>query len=283
MNNLRKKLTALILATLVVSFSVSAQAASLTDVSDAMSSHSASATGVTHIIKFRPSTAIAAPGDVKITWAAGYDLTNVAASVDVTVSGGGVTWVTPVNGDLSAAARVLTLNWSSGTLSSATLVTVTVNFVKNPTSTGNYNLTAAVGPDGFSTATDTRTIPTVIASGDVAVSASVPYPATNPTITNQAPAGTVVVSNGASRVISFDLTDVNNDNIDYTVTLNGVGSISSLPNPVSPVSSTQNGVTVTFTYFANGGTGTPTITITADDTPVNGSDVITHTIQLFVS
>ena len=277
-----KKFTTLILAILVASFSVSAQAASLTDVSDTMSSHSANATSVTHTIKFRPNTAIAAPGDVKITWAAGYDLTNVAASVDVAVSGGGVTWASPVNGDLSVASRVLTLNWSSGTLSSASLVTVTINFVKNPTTTGNYNLTIGVGPDGFSTATDTRTIPTVIASGGVAVSASVPYPETNPTVTNITPVETIIVSSGATQVVSFDLTDVNNNNIDYTATPSS-GTISVAPSPVSPVANTSTAKTVTFTYFANGATGSQSITVTADDNEATGGGLVTYNIQLFVN
>lgn len=281
MNNLRKKLIALILTTLVVSFSVSAQAASLTDVSDTMSGHNAGQTGITHVIKFRPATAIASPGDVKITWAAGYDLSAVAASVDVTVSGGGVTWVTPINGDLSVASRVLTLNWSSGTLSSAGLVTVTVNFVKNPTSAGNYNLTIAVGPDGFATATDTRTISTVIASGGVAVSASVPYPETNPTITNITPVETIIVSSGATQVISFTLTDVNNNNISYTVTPSS-GAVSVAPSPATPVSGTQSGVTVSFTYFANGLTGSQSITVTADDNEATFPAVVTYNIQLFI-
>ena len=281
MNTLPKKLITLILITLVVSLAVSAQAANLTDVSDTMTSHSASQTGVTHTIKFRPSTALASPGDVKITWAAGYDLSAVAASADVSVSGGGVTWVTPVNGDLSVASRVLTLNWSSGTLSSATLVTITVNFVKNPASTGNYNLTIGAGPDGFSTATDTRTIPTVIASGGVAVSASVPYPETNPTITNIVPVETIIVSSNATQVISFDLTDVNNNNVDYTVTPS-TGAISVSPSPVSPVANTATAKTVTFTYFANGLTGSQTITVTADDNEATFPAVVNYNIQLFV-
>ncbi len=276
-----KKFTTLILAILVASFSVSAQAASLTDVSDTMSKQTPSSTAVTHTIKFRPNTAIAAPGDVKITWASGYDLTNVAASVDVSVSGGGVTWASPVNGDLSIANRILTLNWTSGTLSSASLVTVTVNYAKNPASIGNYDLTIAVGPDGFSTATDTRTIPTVIASGGVAVTASVPYPETNPTITNILPNEPIVVSSGATQVISFDITDVNNNNVDYTVTPS-TGAISVSPSPVSPVTSTATAKTVTFTYFANGATGSQTITVTADDNEATGGALVTYNIQLFV-
>ena len=276
-----KKIIALILVTAVMSFSAATQAADLTSASDTISNHNPNQSAVRHTIKFKPATAIAAPGDLKIIFASGFDLSSVAPAVDVAVSGGGVAWAAPVSGDLSVAARTLTLNWTSGTLTTGNQVTVTVNFVKNPSSAGSYNITLEVGPDGFSTATDSRTIPVVIASSGVAVNASVAFPATNPTITNIIPTETIIISSGATQIISFKLTDDNNNNIDYTVTPS-TGSVSVAPSPASPVSSTSGGVTVTFTYFANGGTGAQTIAVTADDNEAGGGGLVTYNIQLFI-
>lgn len=281
MNHNWKKIITFILIATVMSFSASLQAASLTEVSDSMSSHSAGQTGVRHVIKFRPSTAVAAPGDLKIVFAAGYDLSSVAPGVDVTISGGGVTWAAPSAGDLSVATRTLTLGWTSGTLTVGNLVTVTVDFIKNPGTAGNYNITISTGPDGFFTATDSRTITTVITNAGVTVSASVAYALTNPTITNIAPVEPIVVSANGTQVISFKLTDVNNDAITYTITPS-LGSVSVAPSPASPVSGTGSGATVTFTYFANSGTGAATIAVTADDAEPVGGGLVTYNIQLFV-
>ncbi len=260
----------------------STRAANLTSVSVGLSNQKPSQTGVEQTISFKPATSIAAPGDLKITWQAGFDLTNVIASADVTVGGGGVTWDGVVNGNLNAVTRVLTLGWSTGTLTAGNTVTVTVGFTKNPTTSGNYNVTIETGADGFATATDSRTAPVVITDASVSVTASVPFPETNPTITNITPAETIVISSGAAQVISFDLTDVNDDNLDYTVTP-GTGSISVAPSPASPIIvSTQTGVTVTFTYFADGATGNQTITVTADDNEATGGGIVTYSIQLFI-
>lgn len=260
----------------------SSRAANLTGVSVALSNHKPSKTGVTQTISFKPVTSVPAPGDLKITWASGFDFTNVIASADVAVSGGGVAWDAVVNGDLNSATRVLTLGWSSGTLTPGSMVTVTMGFTKNPAAGGNYNVTIQTGANGFATATDSRTVPVTIVDAGVAVSASVPYPPTNPTITNITPTETIVISSGATQVISFDLTDVNDENLDYTATPS-TGAISVAPSPVSPITaSTKNGVTITFTYFANGATGSQTITVTADDNEGVGGGIVTYNIQLFV-
>ncbi|MBI1961479.1 MAG: hypothetical protein HYS45_02130, partial [Parcubacteria group bacterium] len=80
----------------------------------------------------------------------------------------------------------------------------------------------------------------------------------------------------------FDLTDVNDEDLDYTATPS-TGAISVAPSPVSPITaSTKNGVTVTFTYFANGATGSQTITVTADDNEATFPAVVTYDIQLFI-
>ncbi len=260
----------------------STRAANLASVSIALSNHKPSQTGVTETISFKPVTGIAAPGDLKITWPAGFDLTNVIASADVTVNGGGVTWDGVVNGNLASATRVLTLGWSSGSLTPGSTVTVTVGFTKNPTIAGNYDVVIQTGTDGFSTATDSRTVPVVIVDGGVAVTAAVPYPETNPTITNITPVETIVVSSGATQVITFELKDVNDNNLDYTVTPS-TGAISVSPTPASPIiTATRNGVTITFTYFANGATGNQTITVTADDNEATFPAVVTYNIQLFI-
>ncbi|MBI4122448.1 MAG: hypothetical protein HY462_00455, partial [Parcubacteria group bacterium] len=262
---LSKQHIALFAVALAIMFGVSAsRAANLTAVSVALSNHKPAKTGVTETITFKPATNITAPGDLKITYASQFDLTNVVASADVSVSGGGVTWNGVQNSDLNNVTNILTLGWASGTLTAGNTVTVTVAFTKNPASSGNYNVTIETGADGFTTATDSRTIPVVITDGGVGVTANVPYPETNPTITGITPTETIVVSSGATQVISFTLTDVNNNNLDYTATPSS-GSISVAPSPATPVSSTQTGVTVTFTYFANGGTGSQTVTVTADD------------------
>lgn len=276
-----KKLITLILVTAVMSFSVSSQAANLYEVSDTLSNHNPNQAGVLHTIKFKPATSIAGPGDLKITFANGFNLSSVAASVDVGVSGGGVTWNGVLNGDLNVTTRVLTLGWTTGTLTAGSLVTVTVNFVKNPAVAANYNITIETGSDGFVTATDSRVIPVVITNAGVAVSANVPYPQTNPTITAITPVEPIVVSASGSQGISFTLTDVNNNNVDYTITAITDGTIS-LPT-TGTVTGTTSGVVVTFTYFATAVTGAKTITITADDNePVGGALPVTYDIQLFV-
>jgi hypothetical protein len=270
-----------IIAVLVIASAASTRAATLTNVSDTLSNPAPSKTGVTHTIKFDPISNIAANGDLKITLASGFDLTSVAASADVSVTGGGVTWDTVQNSDLNAATRVLILGWSSGALTIGNTVTVTMNFAKNPTSAGSYDVTIEVGPDGFSTATDSRTIPVRIIDSGVAVTGSVPFPETNPTITNIVPTETIVISANASQIISFDITDVNNDNVDYTVTP-GTGTISVAPSPASPVSNTLSTVTVSFTYFADGLTGSQIITVTADDNEATGGGIVTYNIDIFI-
>ncbi len=256
----------IILEVLIAALSLasSTRAALLSSVSIQLSNHAPSQTAVLQTIKFTPTTSVAAPGDVKIVWPANFDFSAVAASADVTVSGGGVTWAAPVNGDLTVATRTLILNWTSGALTPGNQVTVTMAFTKNPTAAANYNVVISTGPDGFSTATDSRTIPVVIVNAGVAVSAIVPAPPTNPTITNISPIEPVVVDVNTTAQIFFTLTDANNNNISYTVTPS-FGSISISPSPVSPVSGTTGGVTVSFTYFANGGTGNPSIAVTAND------------------
>lgn len=256
----------IIFSLLIAALSVapSTRAALLSNVSIALSNHAPSQTGVTETIKFTPATNVSAPGDVKIVWPSNFDFSAVAASADVTVTGGNVTWAAVQNSDLTVATRTLILNWATGTLTAGNQVTITIAFTKNPTSAGNYNIAISTGPDGFSTATDSRAIPVVIVNAGVAVSATVPAAPTNPTITNISPIEPVVVDVNTTAVIYFTLTDANNNNISYTVTPT-FGTISVAPSPVSPVSGTQSGVTVSFTYFANGGTGNPSIAVTAND------------------
>ncbi len=262
-------------------FGVKADAATLINVGVTLSNLAPNKQNVTQTIKFTPLTNISAPGDVKITWASGFNFASVAPAADISVSGGGVTWDAVQAGDLNTSTRVLTLNWSSGTLTSGSPVTVTMNFTKNPSVAGSYDVTVETGTNGFATATDSRTTPVRIVDSGIAVSVEVPYPETNPTVTNVTPTPTIIISSGATQVISFDLTDVNNDNVTYTVTPSS-GSISVSPSPTSPVSSTKNGVTVTFTYFANGATGAQTITITADDAEATGGGLVTETVNLFI-
>lgn len=278
MRRLLKNLSLISIVAIAISLGLSTNAANLTSVSIQLSSHNVSQTLVTETINFKPATSIGAPGEAKITWPSAFDLTAVAASTDVTVSGGGVTWNAVINGNLDLPQRILTLSWASGTLTVGNTVTITVARTKNPTSSGNYNIVMETGASGFVTATDSRTIPVVITNAGVAVMASVPYPPTQPTVTNITPVETIIVSSGASQVISFTLTDVNNDNISYTVTpLSGTISVS--PSPVSPVSGTSSGVTVTFTYFANGSTGSVPITVTAND---GNTAVANRNIDVFV-
>ena len=274
-----KQITILSILIFAIALSSSTRASDLSQVSDTMSSHNASKTSVTHTIKFTPVSNISGPGDLKITFANEFDLTNVIASAYVTVSGGGVTWDSVVNGDL--VGQVLTLGYSSGTLTSGSPVTVTITFTKNPSSTGNYDITVGVGADNFIEATDSRTITTVITNGDVGVSANVPYPETNPTITNLVPTPTIVISSGATQIITFDLTDVNNDNVDYTVTPSS-GTISFAPTPATPATGTSSATTITFTYFANGTTGAQTVTLTADDAEATGGGIVTLVVDLFI-
>lgn len=275
MNNLRKKLTALILAIFVVSFSVSAQAGYFTNVSDTMSSHSAAKTSVTHTIKFLPATNIPGPGNLKITFASGYDLTNVIASSYVTVTGGNVTWNSVLNTDL--VGNVLTLGWATGTLTAGNQVQVVITFVKNPASTGNYNITLETAENTDLNPTDTRVITTVITNGDVAVTATVPAAPASPTVTSILPEETIIISSGDSQVINFTLTDANNDNITYTV-IPSTGNVSVNPSPASPISGTAGGTVITFTYFANGAVDAQTIDVTADD----GNGPIVYNIQIFI-
>jgi len=265
-----------------MSFSVSSQAANLADVKVATTSHNPNQSGVAYTINFKPATNVAAPGDLKITFANDFNLSSVAAGVDVTVSGGGVTWDAVQNSDLVVATKILTLGWTTGTLTAGNQVTVTVNFVKNPAAAANYNITIETGPNGFATPTDSRVIPVVITNAGVTVSAQVPYPATNPTITSIAPVEPIVVSASGSQVINFTLTDVNNNNIDYTITAITDGSVSDTG---ATVSGTTSGVVVTFTYFATAVTGAKTITITANDNLINAgqpAQPVTYDIQLFV-
>ena len=267
---------------LVAVFGFQTKAASLVSVTDSLSDLAPNKTAVQHTITFKPVTSIAAPGDLKITFASEFDLSSVASSADVTVSGGGVTWVAPQDSDVNPGNKTILLNWSGGTLTSGSTVTVTVDFMKNPASSGNYNLTVAVGPDGFVTPTDSRIIPISITGGDVAVSADVAYPPTNPTITAIVPTPTMIISSNATQVITFVLTDVNNENLDYTITPS-TGMISVAPRPATPVANTKNGVTITFTYFANGLTGAQTITLTADDNEAVGGGVVTVIADLFIT
>lgn len=284
MNHAWKKIITLILIIGVMSFSLSSQAADLTSVSDSISNHNPSQSGVTHTIKFKPTTSIADPGDLKITFANGFNLSSVASSVDVTVSGGGITWNTVLDNDLNVTTRVLTLGWTTGTLTAGNLVTVTVNFTKNPAIAAKYNITIETGPDGFSTPTDSRTIPVVITNAGVSVSANVPYLPTNPTITN-APTTTTIISSGATQTFSFTLTDVNNNDIYYTISPSG-GNTISLGATSGTVVNTQNGVTINFTYFANGTSGTQIITLTANDgldnTPAQPAQPVVYDIPLFI-
>jgi len=267
----------------------STRAANLTNMAVAVSGHTAGKTAVTHTITFKPATNIPAPGDLKISYDTNFILSSVSAAADITVSGGGVTWNAVQSGDLNITTRVITLGWSSGTLTAGSTVTVTIKFIKNPASDGAYNLTVETGPDGFATATDSRTVPLVVTPGGVAVSASIPFAAANPTITNINPAVPIIISSGASQVISFVLTDVNNDDLDYAVIPSETaGSISASPSPAgSPPGTlpgasynTANGTTITFTFFADGGTGSQTITVTVDDN--QGGGLVTVPIDLFI-
>ncbi|MDP3995405.1 MAG: hypothetical protein U1C18_02430 [Patescibacteria group bacterium] len=281
MNPFTKKLSVIFAAVLAVGLVVgSTRAANLTNVSIALSNHKPSQTGVTQTITFTPATTISGAGDLKITWPAGFDFTNVIASADVSVSGGGATWEPVVNGNLVIATRVLTLGWT-GALSAGSPVTVTVGFTKNPAAGGNYNITIQTGTDGFAAATDSRTVPVVIVDAGVAVSAEVPYPPTEPSVANISPVETIVVSSGAAQVISFDLTDVNDEDLDYTVAASS-GTISVSPSPATPITaSTKNGVTVSFTYFADGSAGNQTITVLVNE--VGGVDAfVQYDIDLFV-
>jgi len=269
-------------AVLFVVVGVATRAATLTNFSVTLSDLTPSKTSVTQTIKFESISSIAAPGDVKIEFASEFNLTNVAASADITVSGGGVTWDAIQNSDLNNATNTLTLGWNAGTLNPSNQVTVTINFTKNPTTSGAYNVTVSLGPDGFATPTDSRTIPVRITSSGVAVSGSVPYPETNPSITNISPVETIIINSGATQVVTFDITDVNANDVDYTITPSA-GTISATGTPATPLTSgTASGVTVSFTYFADGLTGSQTITVTADDHEATGGDVVTYTIQIFV-
>jgi len=259
---------------MIAVLSVSSRAALLTNVQDSISSHNAGATAVSHIIKFNPSSSIVGPGDLKITFASEFNLTNVAASADVAVSGGGVTWDLVQNSDLDNVANILTLGFSSGTLINGNIVTVEVLFTKNPASAGNYDITIDVGAD-------TRTIPVNITDSNISVSAQVPYPETNPAVSEINPEETIIVNSGTAQVISFKITDVNNDDVDYTINPS-TGSTSVAPTPASPITSTQNGVTITFTYFADGLTGAQTITITADDNEATDPALVIYDIDLFI-
>jgi len=258
------------------------RAATLTNFSVTLSDLTPSKSSVTQTIKFESISSVGAPGDLVITFDSAFDLTNVAASADVTVSGGGVTWDSVQNSDLNNGTNKLTLGWNTGSLNPGNEVTVAVRFTKNPSSSGAYTLTVSVGPNGFSTPTDSRTIPVRITPSGVVVSGTVPYPETNPTITGISPTETIIVNSGGTQPISFVITDVNGNNIDYTVTPS-TGTISATGTPATPlVSGTASGVTVTFTYFADGATGAQTITVTADDNEATGGGIVTYDIQLFI-
>lgn len=277
MKFLSKQFISVLTVFAVLAASTPLQAASLTSVSDTMSSHSAGKVSVTHVIKFLPASNIPGPGNLKITFASGYDLTNVIASSSsyVTVAGGNVTWNAVLNADL--VGNVLTLGWTSGTLSSGNQVQVTINSVKNPASAGNYSLTLEAGENISLNPTDTRVITTVITNGDVAVTAVVAAAPASPTITSILPEETIIISSGGTQVINFTLTDANNDNIAYTITPS-TGAISVAPSPASPVSGTAGGKVITFTYFANGAVDAQTIDVTADD----GNGPIVYHIQIFI-
>ncbi|MDP1709549.1 MAG: hypothetical protein Q8L21_01545 [Candidatus Komeilibacteria bacterium] len=272
-----KKFITLILVTTVMSFSITAQAGSLTQVSDTMSSHNAAKESVTHTIKFLPASNIAGPGDLRITFASGYDLTNVIASSYVSVTGGGITWDAVQNSDL--VGNVLTLGWTSGTLTAGNQVQVVISFTKNPSSTGNYNITLEVGGDEFLTATDSRVIATVITGGDVAVTATVPAAPASPTVTNIVPEETIIIDIGVPQVISFTLTDANNDDIEYVILPSSTANVS-VSSPASPVSGTISGKVITFTYFDNGAIDAQTIQVRASDDGFVTTTI--YNIQIFI-
>lgn len=232
-------------------------------------------------IAFTPGKNIIAPGSLKIIFPEEFDLSLAAATGDITVSGGGVAWNAYRAGDLDYANNVLKLSWSSGVLTPGLVTAISIAAVKNPASSGNYSISAAVGPNNFTVAADTQESSLAINNGLVSVGAFVPYPPTNPTISNIAPVETIIISNGSSQPVSLVLADVNNDAITYTLTPSS-GVISVNPDPPSPLSGTQDGRTVSFTYLANGATGLQTITITADDNEATGGGVVTYQIQLFV-
>lgn len=275
-------IVSLVLFFTVAGFSAT-RAANLTGVAISATSHKASAVAVAYTLRFKPTTSIAAPGTLKITFPGDYNLASVAASADVTVSGGGVVWEAVVNGNLNTTTRVLTLGWSSGTLTIGNQVTVTVNFVKNPTIVGTYSLLIQTGASGFETATDSRTVPFVITDSGVAVSAIVASPAANPTITTIDPTPTIVVADGDSQVVTFVLSDLNDDALTYTITSNS-NNTASVGSPVSPITNTRNGITITFTYFTDVGTatGSQTVTITADDADATGGPLVSQDIDFFI-
>ncbi len=235
----------------------------------------------TETITFAPTVFVPAPGNLKIIWPNSFDLTWVAAVEDVSVAGGGVTWAPVLNNNLNPSSRVLTLKWTSGALTPGQPVTIEVKFVKNPAADGQYGISLSTGADGFITPLDSRNIPVFISNGSVSVTAFVPYPQTNPEISNITPTETIIVSAGQTQVITFNLKDVNFDLTTFSVT-SSAGTISVAPGPASPVVSSPDGVTITFTYLANGAAGSQTITVTADDNEPTGGGAVTYQIQLFV-
>jgi|GEM_PF-1992931 len=232
-------------------------------------------------ITFAPAVFVPAPGNLRITWPSGFNLNNFIVSTDVTVAGGGVTWAAPANNDLNYLARALTLKWASGSLTPGQPVTVNIRYIKNPVTDGQYGISLATGEDNFITPIESHTIPVFISNGSVSVTAFVPYPQANPVISNITPEPTIIFSSGESLIITFNLKDVNFDSVVYTITPS-TGTISVAPNPPSPVISNPDGVTISFTYLANGATGLQTITVTADDNEPAGGGVVVREIQLFV-
>ena len=232
-------------------------------------------------IYFTPSKNIASPGSLKIIFPKEFDLSLAAATNDISVSGGGVAWNTYQDGDLDYANNVLKLSWSSGVLTPGLMSTIFIGAVKNPAQNGNYSISAAVGSHNFTIASDTQNASLNIDSCLISIGASVPYQLTNPAISNIAPVETIIMASGSSQPISLVLADVNNDAITYSLTPSS-GSISVAPEPASPVSNTQNGVSVNFTYYANGALGPQTITVTADDNEPVGGGLVVYNIQLFI-
>jgi len=235
----------------------------------------------TQTITFVPKSYVLGPGDLVVAWSDGFSLSFMAPIIDVSISGGGVTWDTAVNTDLNMADRVLTSRWTSGTLTPGSAVSIRIAFVKNPATEGHYGISVATGPHNFAVPADSRSYGAYINNGAVSVTAFVPYPLTNPEIGTILPTPTILISSGGSQVITFKMRDVNFDAVSYSLTPS-TGTISVAPDPASPVVGSPAWTTISFTYTADGGTGEQAITITADDNEPTGGGVVTQDIQLLI-